>query len=355
MKQDETVLSLVKRLQNLRSGVPTFVLMSGIHVKTVIDTRRALMGLPKGEEIDIILHSGGGSADDAYRLIRTFRSRYQTVNVIIPFWAKSAATIFAFGGSRIVLHEFGELGPLDAQIKKNDEDGIGAGYASALNVQSSLQQIENRARVGVIEMFKTVSNNTDIRISKKQLFEMLLAQSSHFYEPLLNKIDTMEIGSMARYLEIGAMYAKRILKQYSTATDASITELLDFLVYESPDHGYVVDYSILSQYLDTVILANEPPFSDDYYKQLDTLSLLLMQLEFDKVGFIDELIKITKPTQKPISANSKQKRDKIELDEKETKQDESSADSSPAGTQGTISKSPTSTSATKSGQNKPKR
>lgn len=329
MKPEEITLQLIKSLQSLRGGVPTFVLAEGFGGTAVIKIRKALLDVPMGEEVDIILHSGGGSADDAYRLIRTFRSRYNTVNVIVPFWAKSAATIFAFGGSRIVLHEFGELGPLDAQIKKSDEDGLDVGYASALNVQSSLQQIEDRARVGVIEMFKSVSTNRDIRISKKQLFEMLLTQSSQFYEPLLQKIDTMEIGSMARYLEIGQMYAKRILKQYSNITDEKLDELLDFLVYGSPDHGYVVDYSILHQYLDNVITTKDEPFGDDYNTIIDNLSLVLMQSDLEKIGFIDILLPDAEPIKtKQTPAKSKQKNDTIEAQEEEKNSDESAPDSS---------------------------
>jgi len=371
MKSDDTILSVIKELQELRGGIPTFVLSSGFGGSTVIKIRKSLLGVAQADEVDIILHSGGGSADDAYRLIRTFRSRYKVVNVIVPFWAKSAATIFAFGGNRIVLHEFGELGPLDAQIKKNDDDGLDTGYASALNVQSSLQQIEDRARVGVIEMFRTVSNNPDIRISKKQLFEMLLSQSSQFYEPLLQKIDTMEIGSMARYLAIGAMYARRILTQYSTITDSKMAELLDFLVYESPDHGYVVDYSILHQYLDSAMIANEPPFDQNYYDTLDRLSLLLMQSDLDKVGFIDELHKptvpvaptippatpaaTTKTTAAAASAPTKPKRDKIEVQDKETNQGESNPDSSTSKAQRANGKSDADTGQKKPRENQRKR
>lgn len=312
MKSEGLALQLIKEMQEAR-GVPTFVLASGINLRTLVQTRVALLDIPHSDEIDIILQSPGGDPATAYRLIRTFRERYDTVNIIVPFWAKSAATIFAFGGSRIVLHEFGELGPLDAQIRQEDDDGSDARYASALNVQSSLQQIEDRARLGVIEMYKTINNNPDIRIGKKQLLDTLLTYSSHFYEPLLQKIETTEIGIMARYLSVGSMYARRILKQYTDISDDDLEELLNFLVYESPDHGYVVDYSILHQYLKTAVHAREEPFGGQYYEYLEQLSMLLMRSDIDKVGFVDTLL--------PEESDG----DTIETDTKETTDNEKRA------------------------------
>lgn len=285
----ELISSIAESLEKQR-GVPTYLLFSEIGFGSLIKTRRALQDKPHAAEVDIILHSPGGQPSDAYRLIRTFRERYDTVNIIVPFWAKSAATLFAFGGSRVVLHEFGELGPLDAQIKKDDEDKPIASYASALNVQSSLQQIEQRSRLGMLEMLANMQSNPDVKIARKPLAEMLLTYSAQFYEPLLEKIDAMEIGIMARYLDIGKMYAKRILKEYSTINDDKLDELLDFLVYECPDHGYVVDYKILKPYLPSVIKANEAPFTDDYYKILERLSMLLMAIDVDDmIGFVSDL------------------------------------------------------------------
>lgn len=348
MEYEELAITLSSELQKQRGDVPTFVLADGFSRQNVLKVRTELLGMPHGPEIDIILHSLGGNADDAYRLIRAFRTRYDVVNIIVPFWAKSAATIFAFGGTRILLHEFGELGPLDAQIKKDDDDGLATGYASALNVQSSLEQIESRARVGVIEMMKTVGGDPDIRISRKQLFDMLLSHSSHFYEPLLQKTDTMEIGSMARYLQIGAMYAERILKQYSTIDEDKLRGLLDFLVYGAPDHGYVVDYSSLKPYLDNVHLANEPPFGEDYYNTLEQLSLVLTGNTLGRIGYVNKLMDELESKKQEANGN-------IESERKEASQNGSnSTTKSKRKQKNAPSKLPKSSSSKKSRKNKTK-
>ena len=289
------IIESLSKLESLRNGVPTYALFDGIHGLVTISLTKQLKDqeLTNTEEVDVILHSPGGDPSHAYRLIRTFRERFKIVNVIVPLWAKSAATLFAFGGSRLVLHEYGELGPIDAQIKKDDESPEGA-WASALNVESSLQQLEERSRRGMLEMFtklRSIPGGEEfVKIGRKPLAEMLLEYSAKFYHPLMQKIETVEIGIMARYLEIGNMYAKRILKQYTDTPDDKINELLYFLVYECPDHGYVVDYPVLKSYLPHVIKANETPFTPEYYTELENLSIILMMgQEPTFSGFIKNL------------------------------------------------------------------
>jgi hypothetical protein len=273
-----------------------YVYFGGIGGRNLVTTRKNLMKEPEGPEVDILLHSGGGSADDAYRLIRAFRNKYKIVNVIVPFWAKSAATLFAFGANRLVLQEFGELGPIDAQIKKDDETEPEGEWTSAINVQSSLLQIEARSREGMLEMFtrlRAEDNEEILKIGRRQLMEMLLNYSSKFYEPLLQKIETIELGTMSRILNTGRMYARRILKQYTETETEKIDKLIDFLTFDCPDHGYVVDYNVLKSYLAHVIKAEEKPFSPEYNKKLEKLSIdLMMQGDEDGIiGFLKDLNK----------------------------------------------------------------
>lgn len=289
------IVDQLKNLQNLRGEIPTFSFLGGITPQNLIVIREILNTSPSVEEIDIVLQSGGGSPSDAYRLIRTFREKYKIVNIIIPFWAKSAATLLALGGTRLVLHEFGELGPIDAQIKDERDDSVEGGYSSALNVQASLNEIEKRSREGVVEMFtklraKRSENSEIIKIGRKQLAKILLDYSANFYAPLLEKVDTMEMGVMARYLNIGRMYAQRILRQYTDTDPEKQQELLDFLVNECPDHGYVIDYAVLKNYLAHAIKSDQSPFTPDYSKKLGEISITLMRENPELIGFVNNFL-----------------------------------------------------------------
>ncbi len=295
------ILKELTALEKLRGDVPTYIYFGMIGGSNLVKTRKYLMQAPEKPEIDIILHSGGGSASDAYRLIRTFRDKYKIVNIIVPFWAKSAATLFAFGANRLALQESGELGPIDVQIKRDVETEAEGRWSSALNVQASLLQIEARSREGMLEMFtklRSKENPEIMKIGRKQLAEMLLNYSAKFYEPLLQKIDTLELGTMARSLSEGRMYANRILKQYTDTEEDKIETLINFLTYECPTHGYVVDYYVLKPYLDYVMKASESPFSVDYDKKLNELSIRLMTADDDSgdiIGFLQDLTSKVKP------------------------------------------------------------
>lgn len=294
-----SILPTLNKIQKLRKDVPMYVFVGRVRIINLIKVQRDLLKAPHDEkEIDIILESTGGQADIAYRLIRTFRNRYETVNIIVPSWAKSAATLFALGANRLVLHEYGELGPIDVQIKKDTETDPEGEWSSAVDVQSTLEEIENKSKNGVLTMFRKLradkrkDNKEVLNIGRTQLMEMLLNYSANFYSPLLKKIDASELGKMARSLNEGKMYAKRILTQYGGESDEDkIESLIDFLTYECPDHGYVVDYDLLHLYLPHIIKSSEKPFGAEYDKELGTLSLMLMEPEYSdyKVGFLRDL------------------------------------------------------------------
>ena len=63
----------------------------------------------KQKEIDFILNSPGGSPADAYRIIKILHQYYEKVNIVIPFWAKSAATLLSLGGNEIIMDNLAEF------------------------------------------------------------------------------------------------------------------------------------------------------------------------------------------------------------------------------------------------------
>lgn len=68
-----------------------------------------LQGNIKQEKIDFILNSPGGSPADAYRIIKILHQYYEKVNIVIPFWAKSAATLLSLGGNEIIMDNLAEF------------------------------------------------------------------------------------------------------------------------------------------------------------------------------------------------------------------------------------------------------
>lgn len=69
-----------------------------------------------GDSIDILIHSPGGSAEATEQLVSMLRENYKDIRFIIPRMAKSAATMLALSGNKILMDDRSELGPTDPQV-----------------------------------------------------------------------------------------------------------------------------------------------------------------------------------------------------------------------------------------------
>lgn len=75
----------------------------------------ALHGL-SGDNLDLILHSPGGSLEAADQIVGYLRSKFTHVRAIIPQNAMSVATMIACACDEIVMGKHSALGPIDPQI-----------------------------------------------------------------------------------------------------------------------------------------------------------------------------------------------------------------------------------------------
>lgn len=286
----DEIFSTINKLERHRKGVPQFLLFDAVFGDVTIAVRKKVIEFknehPKCEEIDVIVNSPGGLADDAFRIIRTFRKNFKQVNIIVPFWAKSAATLLSLGGSLIVMDEFGEFGPLDAQLGKERNDSPEIERESALNDEHSLKRIETRFKEMFESVFVRLYEHKKINIPKSELSQQLFKNLSKFYEPLLKQIDPYKLGDKRRKLDIGGHYARRILVQFASMRDKDkIRTFIDFLVDGCPDHGYVIDYDLIKMFLDNVVTSKEF-CGDDYSNTLSELSLMFMERDDSYTGFV---------------------------------------------------------------------
>lgn len=98
--------------------------------------------LPRGSEIDILLHSPGGSAEATELIVEILRSRFSHIRFIIPNVAKSAATMLALSGNQLLLDERSELGPTDPQMILNQDGKFIVAPAQAIKDQFKTAQDE---------------------------------------------------------------------------------------------------------------------------------------------------------------------------------------------------------------------
>lgn len=116
-----------------------------------------------GDKIDVLLHSPGGLAEAAERIVHLLRARFGSVRFIIPHSAFSAATMLATSGDDLVLDDTSALGPIDPQIQTRDPQ---TGQTTVVPTQAILEGFENA--------------KTEIKADPEVL---------GVYIPLLNKLD----------------------------------------------------------------------------------------------------------------------------------------------------------------------
>ena len=87
----------------------------------------------KGDRIDVILETPGGSAEIVEDLVKMLRSKFSEVAMIIPGSAKSAGTIMVMGGDEILMEPDSALGPIDAQIIQGGKRYSAHAFLEGLN------------------------------------------------------------------------------------------------------------------------------------------------------------------------------------------------------------------------------
>lgn len=89
----------------------TFVSINDEDVHALMEVTSGLSG-----DLDLILHSPGGSPEAAEAIVSYLRSRFSHIRVIVPHLAMSAATMISCAADEIVLGKHSFLGPTDPQI-----------------------------------------------------------------------------------------------------------------------------------------------------------------------------------------------------------------------------------------------
>jgi ATP-dependent protease ClpP protease subunit len=114
---------LFKRLENEGDPKPRRVAMyyaqltRGISHDDVLPFMSMLKGIGRVANLDLIVHSPGGDGVATDKMMDLCR-RYcnGVLRVVVPLYAKSAATLMALSADEIVMGETSELGPIDAQV-----------------------------------------------------------------------------------------------------------------------------------------------------------------------------------------------------------------------------------------------
>jgi uncharacterized protein Veg len=234
-------VNLIKELEKIL-GMPVWFIIQNdddslygeFNGQLFIDFLSNKNDLPPQKPVAFLIDSPGGNANFAYKIGRFLQDRTNNnLTVIIPYFAKSAATLFALAGKRIILGEDAELGPLDVQLLDVEREK----YTSALDAIQSLERLSAFGLTLIDQTMRFVISRSGKRTDI--LLPQVFTYTSHFLRPLLEKIDAVDYTRMSRDLKIAEDYAIRLMKlNYG---EKRATEIAATLVKKYPAHRFVID------------------------------------------------------------------------------------------------------------------
>lgn len=194
----------------------------------------------------LLMRTLGGSADVAYRIARRFQNTYKTIEqhddgstvrgkfyVCICRECKSAGTLLSIGANEIIMSTGAELGPLDVQLRKQDEVGE---RTSGLAPVQAMGSLRGQAIDHFKNIFLSLRFDSDLAFSTKLAAEVATKMTSSLLEPIYAQIDPIRMAEIERMLSIANAYGTRLTRSNNLREGA-----LGKILAGYPSHGFVID------------------------------------------------------------------------------------------------------------------
>ncbi len=182
----------------------------------------------------MILVTGGGDPDVAYRIARCIQNHYKKFTVCVSGICKSAGTLLLLGASELAFSENGEVGPLDIQMAKKDELWESE---SGLTVMTALTAIYENAQNAFDHFLLSLTTRSGGRITVRTASEIAAKLTQALYAPIAEQIDPIHMGEVERSMAIAREYGQRLIRKSEICDE----ERLKSLISGYPSHSFVID------------------------------------------------------------------------------------------------------------------
>lgn len=195
-----------------------------------IKKRKAKHGLKK--DVIFCVTTYGGDPNAGYRIGRALQHNYDKITLLVVGPCKSAGTLVAIAADKLVIGDMGELGPLDIQLKKNDEIGE---MSSGLAIMTALDALKDRS----ISTFNShlVNIRYENQISTKMSADIATRLTEALVSPMAAQIDPIKLGEHQRAMSIAVTYGQRLSSKSSSLKEGALFKL----IASYPSHGFVID------------------------------------------------------------------------------------------------------------------
>lgn len=182
----------------------------------------------------LILVTGGGDPDAAYKISRYLQDRYDHFTLLVSGWCKSAGTLIALGAHELAFMPFGELGPLDIQVGRVDRFDA---PQSGLAIQEALATLEAAARRSFDAFVSEYMQDNGGILSFPAASRAASDFVTNLYAPMVARIDPEEVGARSRSMRIAHEYGQRLAVGSQNLKTHTLTRLAE----KYPSHSFVID------------------------------------------------------------------------------------------------------------------
>ncbi len=238
-------------LTSVRQGVPSAI--GSDSVRVCFDHLQLLPSRPV-EKLDLFLCSNGGDGTVPWRLVALFREFANSLGVLVPFRAYSAASLLALGANEIVMHPFAELGPIDPTVS-NDFNPIEQNTGRRLGI--SVEDVS-----AYIQFVKSTVGITH----EDELVKAL--------EILATQVHPLALGNVERFLSQSRMIAKKILLTHMARNrEHDVNEIVEKMTSRLFFHGHPINRKEAREDIGLEVTQNNPPELEtlmwDLYKEYE--------------------------------------------------------------------------------------
>lgn len=222
-----------------------FLFCGTISDKTVDEFVRILRDKNnKRKNCSLLLTTYGGDPDAGYRLVRAIKRYYNDFILYVYGSCQSTGTLIAIGANQIIMSDYGEFGPLDIQLAKDDE----LSNTSGLSYLQSLTSLNEQIFRSFESSFLNLKRKSGFTITTKTAAEIGSKLAVGLISPVSAQLDPVKLGEVQRAIKIADAYGRRLCEDDS---------IVSRLIAGYPSHGFVIDFEEASKIFPCVRFVNQ--------------------------------------------------------------------------------------------------
>jgi ATP-dependent protease ClpP protease subunit len=146
LSKNSSLINEIEKALNLK--LICFICHQSITNRVAYRLNKIIRKMSGVETLGLLIDSGGGDIDATSKIVKLLRANCKKFVAIVPFWAKSAATLLAVSADELILCKSAELGLVDPQVR----DPVTGMWVPAHSIKEALKFIEEDTKEPLVKL-----------------------------------------------------------------------------------------------------------------------------------------------------------------------------------------------------------